>query len=84
MGDRSAKSQKGHWLIGKPSNNRKPKSEQATRNIGFRANEERWQKYHDAAEVDEKKLTRWLVDMADARVKELEDLGKMPKTNNDA
>lgn len=78
MGERSTKSQKAHGLTGKPSNNRKPKTEQATRNIGFRVTNERWQAYHDAAERGGKNLTRWLVDLADAAVD-----GKTTQENNE-
>lgn len=68
MGNRSPTPKKKHGLTGKPSNNSKPKAEQATRNIGIRVNDERWQQYHDGAKIDGKKLTKWLTDLADERI----------------
>lgn len=68
MGNRPPTHKKTHGLTGKPSNNRKPKSEQATRGIGIRVTNERWQQYHDGAKMDGKKLTRWLTDLADERI----------------
>ena len=68
MGEQSSEYKKKHGLTGNPSNNSKPKSEQATRGIGIRVTDERWQQYHDGAKMDGKKLTKWLTDLADERV----------------